>query len=62
VEVATAGLLDVVHSSKMTTFEVEFEFREKGEVARTQIGRVWRLQNHWNTLFGKKKSFTEMAL
>jgi hypothetical protein len=22
-------LLDVVHSSKMTTFEVEFEFREK---------------------------------
>jgi hypothetical protein len=33
-------LLDVVHSSKMTTFEVKFEFREKEEVTRTQIGRV----------------------
>ena len=30
-------LLDVVHSSKMTTFEVEFEFWEKEEVTRTQI-------------------------
>jgi hypothetical protein len=34
-------LLDVVHSSKMTTFEVEFEFWEKKEVTRTQIRRVW---------------------
>ena len=46
--------LDVVHSSKMTTFEVEFEFREKKEVARTLIRRVWGLRNHWNALFGKK--------
>ena len=30
-------LVDVVHSSKMTNFEVEFEFREKEEVTRTQI-------------------------
>ena len=28
-------LLDVVHISKMTTFEVEFEFREKEEVTRS---------------------------
>jgi len=33
--------LDVVHSSKITTFEVEFEFREKEEVTRTLIRRVW---------------------
>ena len=44
--------LDVVHHSKMTTFEVEFEFWEKEEVTRTQIRRVWGLWNHWNTLFG----------
>jgi hypothetical protein len=30
-------LLDVVHSSKMTTFEVVFEFQEKKEVTQTQI-------------------------
>jgi len=30
-------LLDVVYSSKMTTFEVKFEFREKEEATRTQI-------------------------
>src|SRR5215510_9563888 len=29
--------LYVVHSSKMTTFEVEFEFREKEKISRTQI-------------------------
>jgi hypothetical protein len=34
-------LLDVVHRSKMTTFEVEFEFWETEEVTRTQIMRVW---------------------
>jgi len=38
----------------MTTFEVEFEFWEKEEVTRTQIRRIWWLQNHWNTLFGQK--------
>jgi hypothetical protein len=38
----------------MTTFEVKFEFREKEEVTRTQIGRVWGLRNHWNTNFGQK--------
>ena len=43
-------LLHVVRSSKMTTFEMEFEFQEKEEVARTQIRRVWGLRNHWNTL------------
>ena len=48
------GLLDVVHSSKMTTFEVEFEFREKKEVTRTQIRRVWGLWNRWNTPVGQK--------
>jgi len=47
-------LLDVVYSSKMMTFEVKVEFREKEEVTRTQIRRVWWLRNHWNTLFGKK--------
>ena len=46
-------LLDVVHSSKMTPFEVELEFREKDEVTRTQIRRLWGLRNHWNTLFGQ---------
>ena len=45
--------LDVVHSFKMTTFEVEFEFREKQEVARTQIRRGWGLRNRWNNLFGQ---------
>jgi hypothetical protein len=30
-------LLDVVHTSKMTTFEVEFEFQEKEEVTWTWI-------------------------
>jgi hypothetical protein len=34
-------LSDVVHSSKITTFEVEFVFWEKKEVTRTQIRRVW---------------------
>jgi hypothetical protein len=34
-------LWEVVHSSKMTTYEVEFDFREKEEVTRTQIRRVW---------------------
>jgi len=31
------NFLDVVDSSKMTTFEVEFEFREKQEVTWPQI-------------------------
>jgi len=30
-------LADVVYSSKMTNFEVEFEFREKEEVTWTQV-------------------------
>ena len=47
-------LLYVVHSSKMTIFEVEFEFREKEEVTETQIRRVWGVRNHWNTHFGQK--------
>jgi hypothetical protein len=34
-------LSDVVHSSKMTTFEVEFEFLEKEEVTWTQIRQAW---------------------
>jgi len=42
-----------VRSSKMT-FEVEFDFWEKDEVTRTQIRRVWGLQNQLNTLFGQK--------
>jgi hypothetical protein len=42
----------------MTNFEVEFEFREKEEVTRTQIRRVWGLRNHWKPLF----SFKEMAM
>jgi hypothetical protein len=46
--------LDVVHSSKMKTFEVEFEFREKEEVKRTQTRQVWGLQNQWNMLFGQQ--------
>jgi len=47
-------LSDAVHSSKTTTFEVEFEFREKEEVTRTQIRRLRGLRSHWNTLFGQK--------
>jgi hypothetical protein len=40
-------LLDVVHSSKpLKTFVVKFEFREKEEVTRTPIRRVWRLRKH----------------
>jgi hypothetical protein len=38
----------------MTTFEVKFEFREKDEVPRTQIRRVWSLRSQWNKLFGQK--------
>ena len=47
-------LLDVAHSSKMTTFEVESEFQEKEKVTETQIRQVWGLQDHWNNLFGQK--------
>ena len=47
-------LLDVVSSSKMTTFEVQFEFRKRYEVTVTQIRRVWGLWNRWNTLFWSK--------
>ena len=47
-------LLDVVHSSKMTTFEVEFEFWENEEVTWTHVRWVRGLWNHWNTLFGQK--------
>jgi hypothetical protein len=54
-------LLDVVHSSKMTTFEVEFEFWEKDEVTRAQIRRVWGLRNHWNN-FLFETSLTKMAV
>jgi hypothetical protein len=39
------NLLDVVHSSKITTIDVEFEFGEKKEVMRNQIRRVWGLRN-----------------
>jgi hypothetical protein len=31
------NILDVVHISKMTTIQVEFEFQEKEEVTLTQI-------------------------
>jgi len=57
VEVPLAGLsrpFGFVHSFKMMTFEVEFEFWEKEEVPRTQIRRVWWLRNHGNTFFGQK--------
>jgi len=47
-------LLDVVHSSKMTTFEEGFEFWEKEEVTRTQVRRKCGLRNHWITLLGQK--------
>ena len=47
-------LLDVVHISKMTDFEVKFEFREEEEVTRNQMRRVRGLWPHWNTLFGQK--------
>ena len=46
--------LDIVHSSKMAAFEVEFGLRVKEEVTQTQIRRVWGLRNHWNTLCGQK--------
>jgi len=45
--------LDVVHSSKLTTFEVEFEFREKEQVTRSQIRRALGLRKRWNTIFGQ---------
>ena len=47
-------LLDVVHSFKMTDFEVEIEFRGKEEVTRGQIRLVWGLRNCWNRFFGQK--------
>jgi hypothetical protein len=46
-------LLVVVHSSKMTTFELEFEFWEKELVPQIQIMQIQGLQNHWKTLFGQ---------
>jgi hypothetical protein len=46
-------LLDVVHSSKMTTFDVVFEFREKEEITRTQIRQVWGQRTQWNAPFGQ---------
>jgi hypothetical protein len=46
-------LSDVVHSSKIMTFEVEFEFQENKEVTQTQIKKVLGLQDHWNTLFSQ---------
>ena len=47
-------LSDVVHSSKMTTFEVEFEFREKEKLHGLRSSEYGGLRNHWNTLFSKK--------
>jgi hypothetical protein len=45
--------LDIVHSLKRTTFDVEFEFREKEEVTRTHIRRALELEKHWNTIFAQ---------
>jgi hypothetical protein len=45
----------------MTTFEVEFEFREKEEVTQTQIRRVWGFGTIGKP-FLVKTSFTEMAV
>jgi hypothetical protein len=56
VEVPSTGLhnlLNVIHSSKLTTYEVEFEFQEKEKVTRTEIRHVWGLRNHWKNLFGQ---------
>jgi len=47
-------LLDVVHSFKIMTFEVQFEFREREEFTWIQIRRIWGLRNHCYTLLGKK--------
>jgi len=47
-------LSDVVHSSKLMIFEVEFEFWEKEEVTRTQIRQALGLRHHCNTLSGQK--------
>jgi hypothetical protein len=44
-------ILDVVHSSKITNFGVEFVFNGKKEVTRSQIRLVWGLGNHLITLF-----------
>ena len=58
VEVPSAALSRpfwvLVRSSKMANFDMEFEFGEKEKVTRTQIRQVWKLRNHWNTLFGQK--------
>jgi len=35
-------------------FKVEFEFRGKEEVTRTEIRRALGLRNRWNTLFVQK--------
>ena len=47
-------LLDGVHSFKMTTFEVEFEFRGKEGVTRTQIRRILDCRTTGIPFFGKK--------
>ena len=52
-------LLDAVHSSKMTTFEVEFKFREKSHGLK--IRRVWGCGTTGLPIL-VKSSFMEMAV
>jgi hypothetical protein len=48
-------LLDAVHTSKMTTFEVEFVFWEK-EVTRTEIWWVWGFRTTGIPFWSKRRS------
>jgi hypothetical protein len=54
-------LMGVVDSFKITKFEVEFELREKGEVTRTQIRRIWGCETT-KIHFSVKNSFTELTV
>jgi len=55
-------LLDVVHSSKMTTFEVEFEFWEKGR-SHTDSDQVSMVAAEpLKYIFWAQNPFMEMAV
>jgi hypothetical protein len=54
-------LLDFVHSSKITTFGVEFVFQEKEKVTRFRSGEYGGCRTIGIPIF-VKTSFTEMAV
>jgi hypothetical protein len=54
-------LLDIVHSFKLTTFEVEFEFQEKKKSHGLRLGEYGGFRTT-GIPFLVKTSFTEMAV